>query len=147
MRRIAVVLVLLGSLSFACADDGDVTVPQGPTDEASETSGASEAPEESHQATTETFTDTDFDLEMELDDFYFEPTTIKAPGDSTATIELHNEGDTAHTFTIDALDVDETLEAGDSKDVTVELGTDTRYEFYCSFHVDSHDMKGSFSLH
>jgi plastocyanin len=142
MRKIAIVFVLLGLLSFGCADDPNV--PEGPTDEASETTGE---PEGSHVPTTTTFTDTEFELEIELDDFYFEPTTIKAPGDSTASIELVNEGDQAHTFTIDDLDVDETLEAGESKDVTVELGTETIYEFYCRFHVETQGMKGSFSPH
>ena len=96
---------------------------------------------------TETFTGDNFELEMELDDFYFEPTTVKAPGGSTAKLMLFNEGDQAHTFTIDSLDVDEELAPDARKEITVELGTDSRTEFYCSFHAESNDMKGSFSLH
>jgi plastocyanin len=141
MRKLALVVVLL--LSFGCADDGDVTVPEGPD----ATTEASEEPEESHVPTTETFTGMEFTVEMELDDYYFEPTTIKSPGGSTATIELTNEGSVAHTFTVDALDVDEQVDAGGTKTVTVEIGTETRYEYYCRFHAESNDMKGAFSPH
>ncbi len=143
MRKVAIVVLLLMA-SFGCADDGDITVPEGPDDE---TTDVSPTPEESHVPTTETFTETEFAVEMELDDIYFEPATIKSPGGSTATIELANEGDVAHTFTVDALDVDEQVDAGESKTVTVQIGTETRYEFYCRFHVESNDMKGAFSPH
>lgn len=96
---------------------------------------------------TETFTTEEFELDMELDDFYFEPTTVKAPGGSTATLKLFNEGDVAHTFTIDSLEVDEELEPGATREIVVELGTDSKTDFYCRFHAESNDMKGSFSLH
>jgi plastocyanin len=132
---VVVMLVFVG-----CAQDGDLTVEGGPSATAS-------PPEESHQPVTVTFTETEFDVEMELDDFYFDPTTIKAPGGSTATMKLFNEGDTAHTFTIDALDVDEQIEPGEANEISVELGDETRYEYYCTFHAESNDMKGSFSLH
>ena len=95
---------------------------------------------------TETFTDEAFELEMELDNFYFEPTYIKSPGGAAATLKLHNEGDAPHTFTADELGVDEELQPGDEKTIEVEIGTETRYEFYCRFHRDQ-GMRGAFQPH
>ena len=41
-------------------------------------------------------------LEMELDNFYFEPTFVKAKKGETITFDLTNEGSAPHTFTSDA---------------------------------------------
>jgi plastocyanin len=95
---------------------------------------------------TETFTTETFELDLELDDFYFEPTFIKSPGAASASIELKNEGTVAHTFTAPDLGIDEELEPGTSKAIDVQIGTETRYEFYCRFHRDQ-GMQGAFQPH
>jgi plastocyanin len=83
------------------------------------------------------------EIELELDDFYFEPTFVKgAPGENV-TVDLTNEGDTAHTFTSDALGADEEVDPGDSSSVTVTLPADGAVEFHCRFHA-SQGMKGAF---
>src|SRR5688572_5419556 len=116
MRRLLVMSLLVGFFGFGCGEDVP-TVPEAPdeTTEATEAPETSDAPAASGELRyndegTETFTETDFDLEMELDSFYFEPTFIKAPGDSMAMITLTNESDVPHTFTADALDVDEEIQ-------------------------------------
>ena len=151
MRKLVIVTVL-ALLGFACGGDtaDDVTVTEGPDATAAATDDAPTPTSSGEPADhgTETFTDTEFSVEMELDDFYFAPTTIKAPGGAKATLELHNEGEVAHTFTIDGLDVDQEVAAGQTETVTIDdLGTDTRVEYVCRFHAESQDMKGSFSLH
>jgi plastocyanin len=130
----------------ACSSDEPTVddVSQSP-EATSEAGGSPEATSNDHG--TKTFTTENFEVEMELDDFYFEPTTIKAPGGSTATLKLFNEGDQVHTFTIDSLDVDEELQPEAKKTIEVELGTDSKVDFYCRFHGESQGMKGSFSLH
>jgi plastocyanin len=140
MRSALVIVPLVFTVACAGQEATDQTVGGGPP-------ATSQPPADSHVPNTVTFTDTSYDVEMVLDDFYFDPTTIKAPGDSVATIELTNSGDTSHTFTIDALSVDVQLDAGASESVTVEVGTETRYEYYCRFHAESNDMRGSFSPH
>jgi uncharacterized cupredoxin-like copper-binding protein len=143
-KLLAVAAVFVLALAACDSDEPTVDDVAG-SPEATE--GSEESPEAHEDHGTETFTEENFELEMELDDFYFEPTTVKAPGGSTAKLMLFNEGDQAHTFTIDSLDVDEELEPGARREITVELGTDSRTEFYCKFHAESNDMKGSFSLH
>ncbi len=74
-------------------------------------------------------------IESELDDKYFEPTTIKAKAGEKITFELDNEGKLAHTFTSDVLGVDKELQPGKSAKVTVTVPSGgTVFQFHCSFH-------------
>ena len=143
MSKLAAIVAILAVTMLGCAQDEDPAVQAEPSPEAT-TAEASTGDVNDHG--TETFTDEAFELELELDNFYFEPTYIKAPGGSTATIELFNEGSAPHTFTIDALEVDEELQPDERKTIEVELGTETRYEFYCRFHGDQ-GMRGAFQPH
>lgn len=149
MRRIALVVSLIALVfSVACGDGTgaeDQTVATPPA-EYGESPKATSDQAEINEHGTETFTENEFGVEMELDNFYFEPTYVKSPGDSTATMELHNEGDVQHTFTIDDLDVDEELAPDERKTITVEIGTETRYEFYCRFHAPQ-GMRGALQPH
>jgi len=83
------------------------------------------------------------EVEMELDDYYFGPTFLKAQPGSTVTLELENEGDEAHTFTSDALGVDQEVAAGETASVEVTLPDEGAVRFYCRFH-ESRGMQGAF---
>ena len=85
----------------------------------------------------------DHKLELEADDFYFNPTFVKVSGGGTATVEIENEGDTAHTFTIDGQDVDVTLQPGEKQEVEVKLPDSGQLQYYCRFHVGQ-GMQGAF---
>lgn len=146
MSKLAIVLAIFALTGFGCADDGDPAVQGEPSPQSTAAGASPSGDGEVNDHGTETFTEEAFDLELELDNFYFAPTFIKAPGGSTATIELHNEGAAPHTFTIDTLDVDEELQPDETKTVEVDLGTETRYEFYCRFHGDQ-GMRGAFMPH
>ena len=66
--------------------------------------------------------------------FAFDPDAITAHATHTVDLTFVNEDDTAHTFTIDELDVD--IEAAGGEEATAtftpeELGS---LEFYCKFH-------------
>jgi len=74
------------------------------------------------------------ETKVELDDFYFEPTVIKGKPGQKVTLELENEGSTAHTFTIDSQSVDQTLQPGKDAKVTVMIPKSGAVSFYCSFH-------------
>lgn len=50
------------------------------------------------------------------------------------TVHLHNEGDEAHTFTIEEADVDETLQPGDTRDVEVTVPDADVTTIFCRFH-------------
>jgi plastocyanin len=143
MRKLVALAAVAVLIGVGCAQEED-DLAASPSPEATATQGPASTAVNDHG--TKTFTDESFSAEIELDNFYFEPTFIKSPGDATAKIELHNEGSATHTFTVDALDVDEQLEAGATKEVTVVIGTETRYEFYCRFHKDQ-GMRGAFQPH
>jgi plastocyanin len=83
------------------------------------------------------------ELNVELDDFYFKPTFIKGTPGQMLTLHLENEGKNAHTFTSAALNVDETLQAGEKTDVQVTLPQSGATEYHCSFHQSS-GMQGAF---
>lgn len=74
-------------------------------------------------------------LEVEADDFYFEPTFIKATPGSTLTLTVGNEGDADHTFTVDDQGIDTEVAPGASADVVVTVPDDGNVNFYCRFHV------------
>jgi plastocyanin len=74
------------------------------------------------------------EAEVELDDFYFEPTVLRGKPGSQVTIELKNEGSTEHNFTIDAQKIDEDVEAGEDAKVTVTFPKSGVLSFYCKYH-------------
>jgi plastocyanin len=74
-------------------------------------------------------------MEVELDDFYFEPTFIKAEAGQRITVMLHNEGQAPHTFTSTELgNVDEELPPGARKEITVTAPQSGQAVFFCQFH-------------
>lgn len=85
------------------------------------------------------------EAEVELDDFYFDPTFFEAEPGATITVQLHNEGEASHTFTIDDLEIDETLDAGGEGEVEVTLPDSGPVVFYCRFH-QAQGMQGAFDL-
>ncbi|HEX2029870.1 MAG TPA: cupredoxin domain-containing protein [Actinomycetota bacterium] len=74
-------------------------------------------------------------LEFELDDFYFEPTILEGEAGQTLTLNLFNEGDAPHTFTLEEQGIDEELQPG-QEHVTVEVTFPDSGEvaFICRFH-------------
>lgn len=140
MRKSAVVVAIVGIVAMGCGKNEAPVVESRTSPSTTQT----QAPTNDHG--TRTFTTESFSVELTLEDFFFEPTTIKAPGGSEATIQVFNEGSVNHTFTIDALDVDELLEPGSNTTIVVELGAESRYEFACRFH-GRQGMRGAFSLH
>lgn len=94
---------------------------------------------------SETLSGASAELEVEADDNYFAPTFVQAEPGATITLTLHNEGQAAHTFTIDELDIDEQLDVGATAEVDVELAEDGPVVFYCRFHR-ADGMQGAFDL-
>jgi plastocyanin len=82
-------------------------------------------------------------MEVELDDFYFGPTFIKATEGQRITIDLKNEGKSAHTFTTTELgSVDEELAPGATGTITVTAPASGSGLFFCRFHRRS-GMQGA----
>ena len=72
-------------------------------------------------------------ISVEADDFYFKSTFLKAKPGTTVTVSLKNEGKTQHTFTIDGLGVDQTLNPDQKATVKVTLPDERRYELLLPF--------------
>ena len=86
----------------------------------------------------------DAELELEADDFYFQPTYIRVSPGQKLEVEIENEGDATHTFTSGDLGVDDQLSPGAKKTVTVTAPmTAGLTEFHCNFHSGM-GMRGAF---
>jgi plastocyanin len=72
--------------------------------------------------------------EVELDDFYFEPTVLQGKPGEQVELELKNESKVEHTFTIDSQGVDQDLQPGDEAEVMVTIPKSGAVSFYCKFH-------------
>ena len=103
--KLFVAIAVAGSTLLAACGGGD-----GATDDPADGGGAS---------STVTLRDNEF-----------------APADpviAAGTVELVNEGESPHTFTIEGEDVDVEVEAGQTATATVDLPEGT-YTLFCSFH-------------
>jgi plastocyanin len=114
--------ILLAAAAFgaACSDDEEATPPDDQT----------EAPET-------------IEVEMTLEDFSFAPASINADLGDEVFVELANDGDEEHTFTINEFFVDETLASGEDRDVTFTPDEPGEFTFFCRNH-DS--MQGSIRI-
>jgi plastocyanin len=74
------------------------------------------------------------EAEMELDNFYFDPTLLRGKPGSQVTLELKNESSTEHNFSIDAQGIDKDVEAGEDAKVTVRFPKSGELSFYCKYH-------------
>jgi plastocyanin len=72
--------------------------------------------------------------EVELDDFYFEPTVIKGSAGAQITLELSNEGSALHNFTLQDQNIDQDVQAGAKEEVTVTFPQSGFLEFFCKYH-------------
>jgi plastocyanin len=127
MRRIltaTTALFALGVIFVACDDDG------GGGGE-----GRAEAPVDLQGDTEDKGTGraSGGAVELEADDFYFEPTFVEATA-GTVEFTVTNESDARHTFTIDAQGIDEEIAPGDEVTVDVEASDAEAFNFYCRFH-------------
>jgi plastocyanin len=92
---------------------------------------------------TKDLTGTSIDLEQ--DDFYFNPSFIKGgtPG-ATITVHLKNEGTNPHNFTVESQGISKDVDPGGTADVQITLPQSGATEFHCKFHQQSNGMQGAF---
>jgi plastocyanin len=73
-------------------------------------------------------------IEIELDDNYYEPTILKGKPGQKVELELKNEGNTAHTFTLSEQSVDKEIQPGDETETEVTFPQSGELKFVCKFH-------------
>ena len=83
--------------------------------------------------------------EVELDDFYLEPTVLQGKPGQQVDLELKNEGNVEHSFTVDSQGIDKELEPGDEGEVTVKIPQSGAISFYCKYHKSS-GMAGALAM-
>jgi plastocyanin len=83
--------------------------------------------------------------EVELDDYYFDPTVIQGKAGQKVTLELKNDGKVEHSFTLDAQHIDKTIQPGADAKVTVTIPASGSVSFYCKFHKSS-GMAGALAV-
>jgi plastocyanin len=82
-------------------------------------------------------------IEVEQDDYYFEPTFIKAQPGATVTLELKNEGKSLHNFSISGLNIDQDVNPGQKMNVSVTVPATGNLVFFCKYHQTSNGMQGA----
>jgi plastocyanin len=73
-------------------------------------------------------------VEIELDDYYFNPTILKGKPGQKVELELKNEGNTEHTFTIAEQSVNKEIQPGDETETEVTFPQTGELKFVCTFH-------------
>ena len=73
--------------------------------------------------------------------YYYAPTYVRVDPGAKITVNLQNEGDSSHTFTVDSAKVDTWLKGGESGKVTLTMPDKGALRFYCDFHST---MAGAF---
>lgn len=144
LLALAAVTTLVLATAAACSSDDDGDDAATTTTRASATTGGSGtstpsggAPVELSGPVNDRGTGTveaDNEIDVDTVDFAFSPTFIQATPGQTVRIEISNEGGAPHTFTSDALEVDQ--EIGPDEDATVEVTVpqEGAVGFYCRFH-------------
>jgi plastocyanin len=85
------------------------------------------------------------ELDLELDDFYFEPTVLTGSPGETLTLDLENEGDTEHNFSLTDQGIDQDVEAGEKAEVSVTFPDSGTLVFFCKYHQDM-GMRGALTV-
>jgi plastocyanin len=73
-------------------------------------------------------------VEIEVYDNYFEPTALKGKPGQKVTLELKNEGEVAHTFTVSEQSIDQEVQPGDEAEADVTFPKSGTLTFVCKFH-------------
>jgi nitrosocyanin len=79
-------------------------------------------------------------------DFMFEPATFTATAGKPVTVNVKNEGQAEHNFSIESLKVNQDIEKGESKTVTFTPTQSGSVQFFCEYHKNSHGMVGTLNV-
>jgi plastocyanin len=138
MRKIALLVSMLALTAAGCAKN---PAPNAPNGQAGANPVTLAGQVNAHG--TKDMMGASVTLELEADDYYFEPTFVKASPGAKVMVDVMNEGSAQHTFTIDALSVDKTIPADQKMSITFTLPASGVVNFYCKFHR-AQGMQGAF---
>ena len=137
------VLVAAGSGSNSSKSSGSTSESAGSTSESSGEGGSKViAGLKANDHGAKSVSD---EAEVELDDFYFEPTVLQGTPGHKVTLELKNEGKVEHNFTLAAQGIDKDVEPGEDAKVSVTIPKSGAVSFYCKYHKSS-GMAGALAV-
>ena len=84
-------------------------------------------------------------VEVEMDDYYFEPTVITGTAGQSVTLELKNEGSATHNFSLPSEHISKDVSPGQSATVKVTIPDSGQALFFCKFHA-SMGMRGGLEV-
>ena len=85
------------------------------------------------------------EVEVKMDDFYFQPTVLRGQAGQRLSIELRNAGQAGHNFSLTEQNVDQDVAAGEDAKVTVTFPDSGTLAFFCKFHA-AQGMVGGLSV-
>ena len=133
MTRIQGVVVIAGlCLVFAAAGCGGSSSSSSDESEGTTSTTIGGAQVESHG--TKDVSSASGKIEIELDDNYFKPTILKGKPGQMVELELKNEGNAEHTFTIAEQSVNKEIQPGDETETDVKFPASGELKFVCTFH-------------
>jgi plastocyanin len=133
MKRIQGVVVITAlSLLFVAAGCGGGSSSSSDESEGATSTTIMGSQVESH-GTKDVSTASD-KVEIELYDNYFEPTILKGKPGQMVELELKNEGNATHSFTLADQSVDKVIQPGDETETDVKFPASGELKFVCKFH-------------
>jgi plastocyanin len=133
MKRIKGVVVITAlSLLFVAAGCGGSSKSSGESEEAPTSTTIMGTQVHSHG--TKDVSTASGKVEIELYDNYFEPTILKGKPGQMVELELKNEGNATHSFTLAEQSVDKEIQPGDETETDVKFPASGELKFVCKFH-------------
>jgi plastocyanin len=140
--EVLILVLALGLIGAACSKSNNSSTTSGGSSPTESAASPSESSEGGGTITIDgakandhgTKTVSSDSIGVELDDFYFEPTTIQGTPGSKVKLELENEGSTIHNFTLTGQNIDQDVDAGEDADVTVTIPQSGSLQFFCKYH-------------
>jgi plastocyanin len=83
--------------------------------------------------------------DIELDDFYFEPTVLKGKPGQSITLNLENEGKVEHNFSLAEQQIDQDVEKGEKATVDLTFPKSGTLRFICKYH-EAKGMAGTLGV-
>jgi plastocyanin len=85
------------------------------------------------------------EFSVEADDFYFEPTVLTGTAGQKIEIEVENEGNVEHNFSLTDQGIDQDVSPGQKAKVDVTFPQSGTLVFFCKFH-QSQGMVGALEI-
>ena len=84
-------------------------------------------------------------IDVEADNYYFEPSVIRGTPGQKITVNLKNNSGTQHNFTVKEQNVNVDLDAHGTKTATITIPSSGSVSFYCEYH-QARGMAGIFQV-